>query len=437
MRWGNGSQVDYAYSSGDLSSISAAGATTALSYSVTTGLLDQIAFSPNDQLSYRYDSHGRLIQSEWSGVVDGIVGRTYDDRGRIASLEVNGVTRLPIAYDADDLVTGTGPMTITRDPESGNIVATTLGKCTDTWTYNSFDELTAYTASFDGLPRYVLALSRDNLGRVVTKTETMGGNTLRMEYVYNPEGQLIREVRGAAAVDYSYDANGNRLARVETGGSAEAGSYNAGDQVLSYRGTAYGYDGCGRLLTRGSDAFTYGVLGGLQSAILSGGTSVSYVHPLGGRRISENINGAIQRQFLYQDGIRIIAELDGTGSVRGVFGYATLRGAPDFMLSNGRTYRIITDHLGSPRQVIDCESGVLAQMMRHDAFGRVLEDTAPRFQPFGFAGGIYNAETGFVRFGARDYDPLTGRWTASRSITLQWQHQQPLCVCKCGSRKFC
>ncbi|MCB1095369.1 MAG: DUF4157 domain-containing protein, partial [Verrucomicrobiae bacterium] len=89
-----------------------------------------------------------------------------------------------------------------------------------------------------------------------------------------------------------------------------------------------------------------------------------------------------------------------------------LNGAPDFMLSNGRTYRIVTDHLGSPRLVIDCESGVVAQMMRHDAFGRVLEDSAPRFQPFGFAGGIYDPDTRFVRFGARDYDPLTGRWTA-------------------------
>jgi RHS repeat-associated protein len=34
------------------------------------------------------------------------------------------------------------------------------------------------------------------------------------------------------------------------------------------------------------------------------------------------------------------------------------------------------------------------------------------FQPFGFAGSIYDADTGLVRFGARDYDAYTGRWTA-------------------------
>ncbi len=33
------------------------------------------------------------------------------------------------------------------------------------------------------------------------------------------------------------------------------------------------------------------------------------------------------------------------------------------------------------------------------------------FQPFGFAGGLYDSDTKLVRFGARDYDAVTGRWT--------------------------
>ena len=42
----------------------------------------------------------------------------------------------------------------------------------------------------------------------------------------------------------------------------------------------------------------------------------------------------------------------------------------------------------------------------------MLSDTNPGFQPFGFAGGFYDPDTGLVRFGHRGYDPVTGRWTA-------------------------
>ena len=56
------------------------------------------------------------------------------------------------------------------------------------------------------------------------------------------------------------------------------------------------------------------------------------------------------------------------------------------------------------------------QRMDYDAWGKVVQDTNPGFQPFGFAGGIYDRHTGLVRFGARDYEPQTGRWTAKDPI---------------------
>jgi RHS repeat-associated protein len=36
--------------------------------------------------------------------------------------------------------------------------------------------------------------------------------------------------------------------------------------------------------------------------------------------------------------------------------------------------------------------------------------------PFGFAGGVYDQDTGLVRFGARDYDPSIGRWVSKDPI---------------------
>jgi len=81
-------------------------------------------------------------------------------------------------------------------------------------------------------------------------------------------------------------------------------------------------------------------------------------------------------------------------------------------LRSGVPFRVIKDHLGSVRLVVNATTGVVAQKLDYDEFGRVLGDSNPGFQPFGYAGGLYDATTGLVRFGARDYDAETGRWAA-------------------------
>jgi RHS repeat-associated protein len=103
--------------------------------------------------------------------------------------------------------------------------------------------------------------------------------------------------------------------------------------------------------------------------------------------------------------------------VRATFLYGTRAHVPDAMvMTDGTVYRLITDHLGSVRLVVNAATGEVVQRLDYDAFGRVLQDTSPGFQPFGFAGGLYDDDTGLVRFGARDYDAYAGRWTAKDPI---------------------
>ena len=65
-----------------------------------------------------------------------------------------------------------------------------------------------------------------------------------------------------------------------------------------------------------------------------------------------------------------------------------------------------------PDRAIRVATGLVAQRMDYDEFGNVLSDTNPGFQPFGFAGGLYDRVTALVHFGAREYDSHAGRWTA-------------------------
>ena len=114
-----------------------------------------------------------------------------------------------------------------------------------------------------------------------------------------------------------------------------------------------------------------------------------------------------------------MAEIDPSGTVVARFVYAQRRNVPDAMIKGGIAYRIVTDHRGSPRLVVNSSNGAVMQRMDYDEFGRVLSDTNPGFQPFGFAGEIYDRDTKLVRFGVRDYDAETGRWTAKDPLRFE------------------
>ena len=112
------------------------------------------------------------------------------------------------------------------------------------------------------------------------------------------------------------------------------------------------------------------------------------------------------------------AWLDGAGAVKATFVYGLHVNVPEYMSTSSGTYRFVHDHLGSPRLLVDSSSGAVVQRMDYDSFGRVLSDTSPGFQPFGFAGGLWDRDTGLVRFGARDYDPSVGRWTNKDPVSF-------------------
>jgi RHS repeat-associated protein len=416
----DGKIIDSGYdSAGRLSTLTIPRGQFVYAYDPTRGQLTSITAPDSGLLSYSYDGFILTGQS-WTGVVAGSVVYSYDHDFRTTSISVNSSSAIAYLYDNDGLLTQAGDMVFTSDPQNGLLTGAALGNVTETFSYSSFGELQQYNAAYNGANFYSVEFTYDKLGRIKTNTETVEGATDIYEYVYDLAGQLEEVKKNSAIVaTYSYDSNGNRLS-YSGGGSTVSGSYDDQDRLLQYGSEEYDYTANGELLTMTEGTqiktYDYDVLGNLIAVTLPDGTQVEYLIDGQGRRIGKKVNSTLVQGFLYQDQLNPIAELDGLGNVVSRFIYGARGNVPAYMIKGGNAYRIVSDHLGSPRIVINTDTGEIVQRIDYDEFGNVVLDRNPGFQPFGFASGIYDQDANLVRFGARDYEAKTGRWTAKDPI---------------------
>jgi RHS repeat-associated protein len=383
-------------------------------------------------VQFTYDG-SLLTGATWTGTVSGSVGYGYNNNFQVTSETVSGSDPISLSYGQDGLLKQAGELVLHRDdparPETRNglLRGTTLSNVTTTIDYNEFGELKDYSNSFNGPTGPVTLFEshypvRDKLGRIKEKTETVLGVTKAYSYEYDPRGGLWKVFEnGTLARQYEYDSNGNRLL-FKDDGSPDT-DYDNQDRLLRYGNTTYTYTDNGELKTKtdvsGQTTYIYDVFGNLTHVDLPEGTPVDYVIDGENRRIGKKVNGALVRGFLYRGKLKLLAELNAAGNVVSRFIYGTKRSMPEYINKGERTYRIISDLLGSPRLVVDAVDGTIVQSLGYDEFGNVLYDTNPGFQPFGFAGGIYDPDTGLLRFGFRDYDPRTGRWVTKDPILFR------------------
>ncbi|MEO8135168.1 MAG: RHS repeat-associated core domain-containing protein, partial [Betaproteobacteria bacterium] len=416
----DGQLVDITYdAAGRIDTLGFARGLLNYTYSATTARLTGITAPGGIGLGYSRD--GALLTGvTWTGPVSGAIAYTYNNDFRVAAEDVNGAGSVSFTYAADGLLTAAGSLALTRNAQNGLLAATALGGVTDNVSYNDIAESTDYSVAYGGSGIYSSGYTRDAIGRITQKTETVDGITATYGYAYDTAGRLTGvTANGITTATYAYDSNGNRTARTGPNGPQSA-TYDNQDRLLIYGSATYSHTASGELLSKTAGGQTtgyqYDALGNLMAVSLPGGTAVDYLIDGTNRRIGKKVNGVLVQAFLYQGALRPVAELDAAGNVVSRFVYATRGNVPAFMIKSGVTYRIVSDHLGSPRLVIDVATGTVAQRMDYDEFGNVSADTSPGFQPFGFAGGLYDRDTKLVRFGARDYDAETGRWTAMDPI---------------------
>lgn len=386
-------------------------------YSCQCGRLGGLYATSGQWLAFSYDG-GLLTNIAVGGVVTGSVGIAYDNFFRAKGLSVCG-SNFVYQYDGDGLVTNAGELVVTRNVSNGFLVGSTLSSVTETQAFNGFGELATREVTSGGSSVYSIVHVYDLLGRITQRVEGVLGVTQTWAYAYDSAGRLVEVyTNGALRARYQYDANGNRTNALVMG-FTYIGKYNEQDQLTNYSGVSYQYDAHGALTNESSGAsYRYDTRGSLLSVKVGSQTSGYAVDPMG-RRVAKYLNGTFQKGWLYQSFLRPAAEVNASSQVVSRFVYATRVNVPDYMVKTGRTFRIVTDHLGSVRLVIDIQSGVVSQWMDYDEWGKVTLDTNPGFQPFGYAGGMYDPNTGLVRFGFRDYNAGLGRWLSKDPILFR------------------
>ncbi len=355
----------------------------------------------------------RLTSVTTTGAVAGEISWEHDNALRLTEERIDGAHSVTFTYDDDDLILQAGALTFLRDPTTGFATPATSGVLVDTWTYDPYGDVATSTATSAGLPVLHLAYVRDDLGRITEQTETTPSGTRVLSYEYDELDRLRAVYEDGLLLEaYDFDLNGNRIAAFNDDGDHDA-TYDTRDRPLTQGSATFAWAATGELQAKtdngATTTYAYDALGNLKAVELGDGTVVEYKVDAQGRRVQRLLDGVADRAWIWRSALQPAAQLSPGGAVTQRYVY-TNGTSPALIVTPGASYRLIKDHLGSVRRVVDTATGEVVQTLDYDAWGRVLVDSNPGFQPFGYAGGLYDGDTGLVRFGARDYDPETGTW---------------------------
>ncbi len=304
--------------------------------------------------------------------------------------------------------------------------------------YDGFGAPTLFSGTLNGTPVGGVTLAYDAAGRISQKNDAWAFpmvvpqpamSTAEWTYTYDEAGRLATATRtGEATRTYTYDARGNRSAISPSEDPAKAPDEQDRMPQVGQPGdadyTTYTYDAHGNVTGRTANGvthtFTWDGEGSLLGVKQGGADIVTYDVDAKGRRVGRRVGTNLTHQWFYDGQLRIVGEVvyGATPSYR-VYGYVGERHLPVTMVETKgaitSSYRIFGDHLGSLRAVVRTSGtvGQVVQSMRHGPWGELDAewlDAGFARVPFGFAGGVFETVTGLVRFGAREYDPRTGRW---------------------------
>jgi RHS repeat-associated protein len=170
----------------------------------------------------------------------------------------------------------------------------------------------------------------------------------------------------------------------------------------------YGWDNLNRMVgvkqvtatgTQLSVSYSYDVLGNRvedDTWKASTGTTLTVRHAYDGSNIWADVTttNTLLARYVYGDGVDQV----------------WARAVPAGLTNSGVAW-YLTDREGSVRDIMD-SSSVIQDHIDYDGYGNATHTTISVGDQFGYAGGLYSHDTKMEQFGARWYDPATGRWVS-------------------------
>jgi RHS repeat-associated protein len=367
--------------------------------------------SPVQQMALTYDAN--LVTSfSWNGPANGSYQYRRNNDFSVVGITLNANPETLLTRDNDGLIINHGTFSITRAGPTGAQSLIGDGALALTLGYDSLGRQNNRAFNVAGSAIYQNQLSFDNVTRVSQRVETLSGVSHTFDYSYDLDGQLTQVKRDGATVElYGYDLNGNRNSSKLGAAAIVASTFDNQDRLQQRGAVNYQFDTDGFLAQRGTDTFQYSARGELLQANI-GAQTINYAYD-GLRRRVARTDTAGTYQYLYgslSDPFQVTAMRDPSNVLSEYFYddndrlYAIHRGAS--------WYYVASDQVGTPRVVTD-NTGAIQKIIEYDTFGNKTTDSNPAFDlPIGFAGGLEDPATQLVRFGLRDFEPQSGRWTA-------------------------
>jgi len=267
---------------------------------------------------------------------------------------------------------------------------------------------------------YSLEVKRGPDGRIVEKIETVSGEPVTWTYSYDKGGRLAEaRLDGRLVCRCDYDREGRRirdLFPLRCGNSYRNYAYRMDNRLMQAGDNRYTHDGQGfrSIWSHRANYTTYKYAQDyrlLEVHKEDEDIRFTFEHDGDGRRMVKYHNGKLAEAYKWLDFIRLAGFYDGRHAHE--FVYEGEARVPYAMIrDDGAEAWLYYDQVGSLRVVADTNGNVIKEIV-YDPFGSIIEDTNPSLPiPIGFAGGLHDHDLGLVRFGWRDYDPNTARWTA-------------------------